>query len=169
MKKPTFNKDELQLILSLYAQGHGLKSIGKQVHRSIYTIKNILIAMGVYKSTKSNLILYHKKCDICGNFFWCFSPKRKYCYDPCRDSYKEGSAAQTKALNFHYINVIRCEFWRMIESNPQEALEYEKTMIKEEGQEFTDKVLGNITKSDKFKQLMEIYKNYQSVFENEVK
>ena len=53
----------------------------------------------------------------------------------------------------------------MLNSNPKEALDFEKQMEKEEGTEFKDMVLGEITQSAKFNERMEMYQKYKRVYD----
>ena len=153
--------EEKKDIVSLYAKGNSINSIANKYNVAGNTIKRYLRQIGYFRTGQ---IIYTKKCIVCNKKFLTFNSYKKYCGNPCHSGYVEGSDAQTKAFEYQNIKILRCEFWRLIKRNPKEAVELEKQMLKEEGKEFTKKALGEITKSDKFKEYMNIYKKYKGVF-----
>ena len=158
-KEIIFTDEEQKDIISM-RQKHLLIDIAKKYRCSNKTISRFLKKLGFSEKT-----LFEKKCDICKKTFTTKKSYQKYCHNPCAFRYKEGSAAQQKSLEFYYIKIIRRQFWDMLNSNPKEALDFEKQMEKEEGTEFKDLVLGEITQSDEFNERMEMYQKYKRVYE----
>jgi len=163
-KKTHFTLDEKQEILSLYAQGKSITYIGKKLGYHFVVIKKFLKDLQVYKSSKHEIIFYKNKCSICGKAFWSINSKRLYCYNPCDCRYKKDTKSYEKSINYHYLKVIRSDFWKLVKSNPSKALKYRQNIIDEEGEEFADFVLGEIIKSEEFKHLMLIHDKYKKVF-----
>lgn len=166
VKKRVFSEDQIQKIISMYAQGEPLKKIGREFNTSYKIIKKLLDKFGVFKPQHKQ-ILYRKRCDICKKPFWAYDYRRKYCYNPCNSNYKVGNKSYYKSLNYHYLRVLRTQIWRMVKSNPTQVLDLKEEIIEEEGEEFADLVFGNILESKEFKKLMGLYKKYECVFNEE--
>ena len=159
--KIVFTDEQKSDIVSMYAQSKTLKDIAIKYNCYNTTIRKLLKKLQVYRP---GIHFYKKKCVICGKTFLAMDIRNKYCNNPCSNRYIDGSYAQQKSLRYHYINTIRSMFWHMLKSNPQEALELEMQMEKEEGKEFKDMVLGGITKTPEFNKLMKIYNKYKMAF-----
>ena len=157
MPKPV-TKEQIDEMKKLYLSGLSLRAVGKKLNLDHSAIKNNLIKNNV----KIRDLSEPRICDVCGKTFIPTSYKQKYCYNPCEYRYGKG---KDNALNYHYIKTIRCEFYRRIKDNPSKALQLEKDMIDEEGQEFTDMVLGDITKTADFDKAVKIYIKYKKVWD----
>jgi len=156
------DKKTLHRIVSLYAQGNSLREIGRQVGISHDTIKKTLKKLDLYRAGKSGII--HKGiCESCHKTFIASSPVRKYCHDPCDCRYKSG--AMQRGMNYFYIKIIRREFWNCLKANPEKALKLQQEMENEEGKEFRDMILGEITETDEFKHLKSIQNKYKKCFD----
>lgn len=161
MKKTELDKETQHKIVSLYAQGNSLREIDRQVGIPYPTIKKILKRLGLYRDNKDSLI-YQGFCEICRKMFITSSPVQKYCHDPCDWRYK--ASTSQRGINYFYINIIRKEFWKCLNSNPEKALKLQQKMEEEEGKEFRDMVLDGITETDEFKHLKSIQEKYKKFF-----
>jgi len=161
-QKIKLDKKTQHKIVSLYAQGNSLREIDRQVGITYSTIKKILIRLDLYRDNKDSLI-YQGICEICHKTFVTSSHIQKYCHDPCDWRYKPKS--MEKGMNYFYISVIRKEFWKCLNSNPEKALKLQQEMEREEGKEFRDMILDGITETDEFKHLKSIQNKYKKFFE----
>lgn len=160
-KRKELDEKTLHTIVSLYAQGSSLREIERQIKIHHGKVKNILKKVGLYREDVNGKI-YQGICEVCHKTFVTSSPARKYCHDPCDWRYKPKTSE--RGMNYFYINVIRKEFWKQLNSNPEKALKLQQEMEKEEGKEFRDMILDGITETDEFKHLKSIQKKYKKFF-----
>ena len=147
-------KKEIERMKRLYKAGNNLTQIGAKINRSWRTVKKYLNQNGIDTSSYEP-----KNCEKCKKPFVPTHAQQKYCHNPCKYKHREGIA-----LIYFYIRSIRKEFYQRIKDNPAKALRLEKDMIREEGQEFRDLVLGDITASKQFQKAAETYIKYKKVW-----